>query len=140
MVVIEVVGAVLVIGLGVVATANLCFGLSGVVGAARLVRCERCGPLGVASADASLPACPRCRHERLSHPLHSLHQGPDPIGPRTAQPRVADSERIASREGMEGPVDSSGGDRDRVAAAIPVGRPRRLAAHGAQRAETRTRT
>ena len=73
MLIIEIVGAVLVLTLAIVVTAGLYLGLLGSIGAIRLARCEHCGHLGIAGPKDPLLLCSRCRHPHLLHPLHLHH-------------------------------------------------------------------
>ncbi len=73
MVVGEVVAGVLLFALAVATTVGLYIGLLGVLGAIRLDRCDRCGHLGVVSRAEHATTCPYCRHERLLHPIYTLH-------------------------------------------------------------------
>ena len=70
MITVEVIGAVLIIVLGVTVTWMAIVGLLGVTGAVRLRRCRTCGHL-VTTTPHIAPACPYCRHPRsLGHVVH----------------------------------------------------------------------
>lgn len=73
MVVVEVVAAVLVLGLIVAATYAGLVGVLGVIGVVRFVRCDKCGRFGLTSPSEPLRACGRCRHGALLHPLYGRH-------------------------------------------------------------------
>lgn len=74
MVVLEVVIAVLVLALGIVATAGLYVGLLGFLGVFfHVARCEHCGRLCVTSKSEPVESCPVCSHRHLLHPLHAIH-------------------------------------------------------------------
>ncbi|HEU5270347.1 MAG TPA: hypothetical protein VFU36_10530 [Jatrophihabitans sp.] len=66
--------ALLVSGLALVTVAAAIVGLLGVAGILRLARCDRCGHLTVTDARTEPQSCPQCRHERLAHPLATLHR------------------------------------------------------------------
>jgi len=70
MIVVEVVGAVVLITLSVTATWMAIVGLMGATGALRLRRCRTCGHL-VTSTPRMPAACPYCRHQRLLR--HIIH-------------------------------------------------------------------
>jgi hypothetical protein len=85
MVVIEVLGVLLVLGLALATTFAAVAGLLGVLGAVRFVRCQRCGRLGVAKPAGPVLSCPYCRHDSLAHPLQALshlHVGHAGLKPR----------------------------------------------------------
>jgi hypothetical protein len=65
MIVLEVAGAVVLIGLVVTATWMAIVGLMGITGALRLRRCRECGHL-IPSTPQMATGCPYCRHERLA--------------------------------------------------------------------------
>jgi len=71
--VIEVVLASLVFGLLAATTLAALIGLAGVFGVLRLVRCPQCRRLDMTSASDPARLCLSCRHDRLLHPLTSLH-------------------------------------------------------------------
>lgn len=80
---VEVLTAILVALVGLVSAAMLILGVGASIGVLRFGRCERCEHLAVASGGAPLHTCAYCEHQRLMHPLATLHHHPA----RTAAPR-----------------------------------------------------
>jgi hypothetical protein len=70
MIVLEVAGFVVLLGLAVIATWMAGVGLMGMTGAVRMKRCLSCGHLLTATSGATT-VCPYCRHPRLFH--HFAH-------------------------------------------------------------------
>lgn len=72
----EGVTVVLMVGVGVLATAALYVGLVGMLGGFYIVRCASCGHWTFSPADRPRHSCPRCRHPALLHPLRAIrHPG-----------------------------------------------------------------
>lgn len=63
----------LVVLLAVATTVAMLLGIAGLVGAARLVRCQQCGRLDMTSLADPSQFCMYCRHSRLFHPVYALH-------------------------------------------------------------------
>ncbi|HLI53292.1 MAG TPA: hypothetical protein VKU88_03120 [Acidimicrobiales bacterium] len=83
MIIVEVIAALLVLGLAVTIAYAIVVGILGIVGAIRFVRCDHCGRLGTTSIAEPLRSCVHCRHGRLLHPIHDwAHaQSPGTRGP-----------------------------------------------------------
>src|SRR6185437_5347360 len=108
-------------------------------GAVRLARCERCGRLAVTSPHASLKRCHSCRHERLLHPLHSLHHVPESGGPSTVGTDLGGTERAESYEGTAASPEASGTQGGQVEEDGSARRPRHLV-QSAHRGKVHVRT
>jgi hypothetical protein len=72
-IVLEVIGAVVLVGLMCATTYMAIFGGLGILGAVRYVCCPVCGHLTAVSGSAAPEACPHCRHVAMFHPLLTLH-------------------------------------------------------------------
>jgi len=72
--------AVLVGLLGIATIIAMAIGLLSIAGVLRLDRCEHCGHLTVNDARTAPQSCMYCRHERLTHPLATLHHVHLPVG------------------------------------------------------------
>ena len=73
MLVVEMLTAFTLLALAAFTTVALFIGLMGVLGAVRFVRCERCGHLGLTSTTEPLRTCTYCHHDRLLHPIDTVH-------------------------------------------------------------------
>ncbi len=70
---VEVVAIVLAVGLAVLTFVAADVALLVIVGALRIARCGHCHRLSLTRTEGPLRACVRCRHERVLHPVQTLH-------------------------------------------------------------------
>jgi len=73
MITVKILAFVLTAALFVVAAIALYIGGMGVTGAIQLARCTNCGHTTVVAPHEGAGSCPFCRHERILHPVHTLH-------------------------------------------------------------------
>ena len=69
----EVLTVLLIVVIGMAATAAIYLWLLNWVGAFFVVRCAACHHLAFSSANAARTSCPHCRHPVLTHPLYAAH-------------------------------------------------------------------
>lgn len=84
MIVLEVVGALILLVLMATTTWMALVGLLGVVGATRLRRCRSCGHFLASGPPRASGDCPYCRHPWLLHhvmPVHLHHLLPEEMAP-----------------------------------------------------------
>jgi hypothetical protein len=111
MLIVEIIGAVLVLALAVVVTAGFYLGVLASIGALRLTRCRHCGHLGISAPREPLLLCSRCRHPHLLHPLRVHHHTGSPPMPLRPQPHGGNgtsttpprSPRVSSPRGQHVP-------------------------------------
>jgi hypothetical protein len=69
----ELLAVVLLTAVGILTTAMLYLGLTGLLGGLFFVRCRCCEHWTLSFSDATTRSCTHCRHTTLLHPLRALH-------------------------------------------------------------------
>jgi hypothetical protein len=69
----EALASALVVLLALASLAALYVGILGIFGVAHLTRCDHCGRLAFTGGREPPRSCLYCRHERLVHPVATLH-------------------------------------------------------------------
>jgi hypothetical protein len=70
---VEAVAIVIAVALAVITFVAADVALLVIVGLVRISRCGRCHRLSLTRTEGPLRACIRCRHERVFHPVQTLH-------------------------------------------------------------------
>lgn len=68
----ELIAVGLLTAVGILTTAMLYLGLTGLLGGLYIVRCRGCDHWTFSLSDAPSPSCAHCRHPTLLHPLRAM--------------------------------------------------------------------
>jgi hypothetical protein len=71
----ELIAVALLAAVGIITTAMLYLGVTGMLGALYIVRCRRCDHWTFSLRDVPTPSCARCRHPALLHPVQAILSG-----------------------------------------------------------------
>lgn len=69
----ELIAVALLTAVGILTTAMLYLGLTGLLGGLYVVRCDSCDHWTFSFNNVADHPCPRCRHSTLLHPLRAMH-------------------------------------------------------------------